>query len=189
GLLHFDRELGGGEAGGIHDIGPVDEFGERRRIKAKPFRADTGQELGAGRALRVVELLAAAILAKMLGVGGGEEGAEVVVEPPGDAGIGAVLEIHNGVVAGGELGGIEKRAGGVAEAAVLELRLAASAAIEFGENGGGGGAVKAMIVEKDPNVGQKTLLRAQDKDPLGWAGLVAKSRAAACHPVGKRRDA
>src|SRR6185437_505156 len=185
GLLHLDRELRGGEAGGVHDIGPMDQLGQRRGVELEALGADLGEKLGAGGAIRIVELLAAAVLAEMLGVGRGQEGAEMVVEPPGDARIGAVLEVHDGVVVARELGRIEQRIGLVAEAAVLEFGLAASAAVELGEDRRRGRAVEAMVVEKDPDSSQLLLLRAQVKDPLAWAGPRPKSSARAIQPVGK----
>jgi hypothetical protein len=49
----------------------------------------------------------------------GEEGREVVVEPPGDFGGGRIFEVDDGVLVAGEVGFIEKGAGAVDEAPEL----------------------------------------------------------------------
>ena len=76
--------------------------------KPKRSRADIADEGGAGFVARVVELAAAGIAAEVLLVGGVEEGALVMVEPPGEAGIGGILEIDDGVLVAIEQGGIEQ---------------------------------------------------------------------------------
>src|SRR5690348_16928329 len=117
--------MGAGELGLVNDVGPVDQLAQRRRVKAKVLLADVGDELGAGAVAGVVELLGVVLLAEVLGVAGAEEGALVVIEPPRDAGIGAVFEVHDGVIVAGELVGLEKIRGLVRQPAVLEAGLAA----------------------------------------------------------------
>ena len=58
---------------------------------------------------------------------GREEGAEVVIEPPGDSGRGGIFEIDDGVFVAGKVGLIKQRAGAVDEAVKLVFGVWADA--------------------------------------------------------------
>ncbi|HEX8811517.1 MAG TPA: hypothetical protein VF742_05955 [Terracidiphilus sp.] len=74
---------------------------------------DHGDETGTGFEIGVVELAVALILLKVLGVSRREEGALVMVEPPGNVGRTGVFEIDNSVFVTVELFLVEQRTGAV----------------------------------------------------------------------------
>ncbi len=89
GLGHFDGELGAGVEGAVDDVGPADELGDGGGVEAELGGRDVGEEAGAGDVVGVVE--AVALIAAVGDAGevvlvifGGEEGGEMVIEPPGD---------------------------------------------------------------------------------------------------------
>ena len=135
--FHFDGGLRVFVHGGIHDVGPVDEFGDRARIEAKALFGDHGDEAGAGLESRIVELAVAPVLFEVGGVGRGKKGAFVVIEPPGDFGRTGVLEIDDGILVAVELRLVEKSARTMQQAGVNEIHIAADAfPVETGEQGG-----------------------------------------------------
>jgi hypothetical protein len=80
----------------------------------------------------------------------GHEGALMVIEPPGEAGRGEVLEVDDGVFAGAEVGGGDASVGLVGESAILVGGGGADAlAMEPGEDRGGAGSVEALVVMQD----------------------------------------
>ena len=152
GLGETDGFFGRGKLCAVDDIAPVDEFGERLRVEAEFFGGDGGEELGAGLVGGVVEFFAGMILAEMLGVGGLEERALVVVEPPGEQRRARVFEIDDGVfvaVKGAVFKGLR---GFVRHAGVQEFGGGVDAlATEAREDGGGGSSVEAFVVEANPD--------------------------------------
>ncbi len=152
GSFHFDGGLGVGIEGAVNDVGPMDQIGHGRGIEAEALLRDHGNEAGAGLEIGIVELAVALILLEVLGIIGGEEGALVMVEPPGNFGRAGVFEVDDGVLVAVELLFIEQRSGAMDEAGELELGIAADAlAVKAGKQRGGGGSVKAFIVIEDPN--------------------------------------
>ena len=117
-----------------------------------------GDEAGAGDVGGVEELaegLGAVGLAcvEVLTVFGCEEGALMVIEPPGEPGGGGVLEVDDGVLVAGEVALKEEAVGFVDEALVGEVVDGADAlAVEAGEDGGGACAVEAVVVVEDAAV-------------------------------------
>jgi len=90
GRFHLDGRLGALVLGAVDDVGPVDELGEAAGVVVELRLRDVGDEAGAGDVVGIVEVaqgFGAVGLAglEVLLVFGGEEGAEMVVEPPGDA--------------------------------------------------------------------------------------------------------
>jgi hypothetical protein len=90
-------------------------------------------------------------LLKVLGVSGREEGALVMIEPPGDLGRTGVLEIDDSILVAVELLLVEKRARTMDQAGEDEFGVLANAlAIKTREQRGGGSSVKAFVVIEDP---------------------------------------
>src|SRR5260370_29036192 len=86
----------------------------------------------------------------MLRVFRGEECALVMVEPPGDLGIGRVLEIDDGVLVASEQAVVEKLRGFVGEARVHELRIRVEGPFkEAAEKGCRRRAVETVVVIED----------------------------------------
>ena len=152
GRFHLDGGLGVGIKGAVDDVGPVHQIGQRRGIEAEALLRDHGDETGAGLEIRVVELAVALVLLEMLGVGGRQEGALVVVEPPGNFGRAGIFEVDDGILVAVELLFVEQRAGAVDQAGEHEVGVAANAlAVEAGEQRGGGSSVKTFVVIEDPD--------------------------------------
>jgi len=96
-----------------------------------------GDEAGTGLEGGIVEFAVALILLEVLGVSRGEKRALVMVEPPGDVGRTAVLEVDDGILVAIELLLIEQRAGAVDQPGEFEFDVAADAlAVEALEQGG-----------------------------------------------------
>src|SRR5262245_34838369 len=86
----------------------------------------------------------------MLRVLRGEEGALVVVEPPGDFGTAAVLEVDDGVLIAVKQALIEELGCPVRHARVHELGIGVERALEeTAEVRSRGRAIEAMVVIKD----------------------------------------
>ena len=154
GLVHLDGHAGGSKAGAIDDVGPVKQIIEAGEVEAVGARGGPGDEACARYIVGVEEL--ARRVGGVLGglevgaVGRGEEGALVMVEPPGQAGGRRIFEVDDGVFAGAEDGVGDGAGGGVGEAAVLVgSRGAEDIGVEFGKDGGGTGSVEALIVVED----------------------------------------
>src|SRR5919199_5935312 len=81
----------------VYDVRPVDERGEGRFTEAEALGGDARDELGARLARGVPELLPRGVGAEVRFVFGSQKGRLVVVEPPGEAARGAVLEVDDGV--------------------------------------------------------------------------------------------
>jgi hypothetical protein len=75
----------------------MDQFRERLDIKAKLAARYIGQELCARLVVWIVKLVTGSIRAEMSRVRRTQEGALVMVKPPGNAGRAGILEIHNGI--------------------------------------------------------------------------------------------
>jgi hypothetical protein len=94
---------------------------------------------------------------EVLMIGGAEKGRQVMVEPPGDARRGAVLEIDDGVFVAGKVALVKERAGAVDESLICVGDLAAEAgsddlAIESREERRGTGSIEALVVVKNANL-------------------------------------
>jgi hypothetical protein len=82
----------------------------------------------------------------------GEEGGLVMVEPPGDAGRGGVLEIDDGVFVAGEFALVKERTGAMDQAVILVGCAGVDAlAMEASKQRGRTGAVETFVVVKDAN--------------------------------------
>src|SRR2546425_20821 len=87
----------------------------------------------------------------MFGVFRGEEGALVVIEPPGDFGIGAVFEINDGVLVAVEQAFVEELGGAVGQTSVDELGARVKRPIEkTAKVRGRSGSVETVVVIEDP---------------------------------------
>ena len=81
---------------------------------------------------------------------GREEGAEMMIEPPGDCGRWRVFEINDGVFIAGKFLLIEQRAGAMDESAEFVFRRRRDAfAVEACKQRGGTCAVKTFVVIKN----------------------------------------
>ena len=155
---HFDGELRGFVEGAVDDVGPVDELGDGGGVEAELGGRDVGDEAGAGDVVGIVEAVAlvAAVgdaVDVVLVIVGSEEGAEVVIEPPGDFGRWGILEVDDGVLVAGKVGFVEEGAGAVDEAAEFVGGVGADALmVKAAEEGGRAGTVKTLVVIEDPNV-------------------------------------
>ena len=144
--------------GSVDDVGPADELLHGLGIEAELCGRDVGEEAGAGGVGRVVEAAvgvaavfhAAAVVLLVLG---GEKGAEVMVEPPGDARRGGVFEVDDGVLVAGKVGFVEERSGAVDEAVVGVGGIFGDAlAVKAGEERRGAGSVETLVVVEDSDV-------------------------------------
>ncbi len=97
GLRESHRGFRRGILRAVDDVAPVNQLGQRLHVETELRAGHVGQQLGAGFVIGVVELVAAAVLPKVLGVGGSEERALVMVKPPGHARRARVFEIDDGV--------------------------------------------------------------------------------------------
>jgi hypothetical protein len=129
----------------------VHKFRDRRWIQTKTLLRDHRDEAGAGFEIGIIKLAVALILLKVLGIGRREEGALVMVEPPGNFGRAGIFEVDNGVFLAIELILVEQSAGAVDQTREFEIGIAANAlAIEAGKQRGGGSSVKTLVVIEDP---------------------------------------
>jgi hypothetical protein len=150
-LFHLDGGFGIGIKSAVNDVGPVHEIGDRSGIEAEALLRDHGDEAGAGFEIGIIKLAVALILLKVLGIGRREEGALVMVEPPGNFGRAGIFEVDNGVFLAIELILVEQSAGAVDQTREFEIGIAANAlAIEAGKQRGGGSSVKTLVVIEDP---------------------------------------
>ena len=119
--------------------------------KPKRSRGHAADERGAGFVARVVELPAAGIPAEMLLIFGVEEGALVMVEPPGQLRVAGVLEVHDGVFVAIEQRWIEELRRLVGHARIAKLRIRVDRARDkSAEVGSGRRPVKTVIVIEHP---------------------------------------
>ena len=122
GLGHFDGGLRALVEGAVDNVGPADELGDGSGVEAEAGGSDVGEEAGAGDVLRIEEAMACVeaighAVEVILMVLGSEEGAEVVIEPPGNFGRGGIFEVDDGVFVAGEVGFVKEGARTVDEAA------------------------------------------------------------------------
>ncbi len=89
---------------------------------------------------------------------GREEGAEMMIEPPGNFRRGRIFEIDNGVFVAGKVAFLKKGPGAMDEAVVFVLVVLPYAlAMEAGEERSRAGSIKALVVIQDANLQCATL--------------------------------
>src|SRR3989442_12424435 len=131
----------------------MNQFRHRARVKAEFFVRHRGQQFGARLVRGVVKLVAGAVLAEMFGVLGSEESALVVVEPPGAPRRARVLEVRNSVFIAVEDAFLPGLRGAMRHSGEVEFRPGMNLLpVEAVEKRRRGGAVKAAIVEAQPNL-------------------------------------
>src|SRR5690349_7054670 len=87
----------------------------------------------------------------MLVVGGRQKRGLVMIEPPGDARRGGVLEVHNGVFVAREILLVKERAGAVHQAVIFVGGIFGYAlAVEAREQRSRAGAIETLVVIEDP---------------------------------------
>ena len=105
----------------------MNEIGHGSGIETEALLGDSGNEAGAGLEIGIVKLAVALVFLEMSGVGGGQEGALVMIEPPGDPGRAGIFKVHDGVLVAIKLPLIKQRAGAVQQAGEDEAGIAANA--------------------------------------------------------------
>ena len=95
------------------------------RLIAKPLARHIGDKHGAGAIRRIVKLLAAVVVTEMLGVFRAQECALMMIEPPGQARIGRVLEIDDRVDVAIEQAVLKKLRRFVSQAGEFEIGVRA----------------------------------------------------------------
>jgi hypothetical protein len=127
----------------------MDELVEGTVLPAELLSGDACDELRAGFAMDVEELLPAPVRKEMRLVLGGEECRLMMVEPPGEAVVRAVFEIDDGVLVPVELIAVERVARPVHRRGVGHLRRRVHRRfIEFGEDRGTRHPVETIAVIK-----------------------------------------
>lgn len=155
-LGKFHGGFGSWELSTVNNVAPVDQVAKRLSIEAEFFVSDISDEHGAGLVIGIVIFVGARMFAKMLKIGGGEEGALVVIEPPSDLRRVRVFEIHDNVFIAVEDAVFPGLFGPVSHAGKAELGvLVDGVAIETIEEGGRSGTVKTAIVETQPDAGHR----------------------------------
>ena len=144
----LDRRAGVFVLRAVDNISPLDQFREVGGLKAILFGDRVGDELGAGFIGRVIELRRPGAGDEMLLVFGRQEGALVVIEPPGQARRRAVLEIDDSVfVAVEEFFFDELLIRFVGQPCEADLGGGADLLAEKArEHGGGRKTIKAMVM-------------------------------------------
>ncbi len=97
GAHQIDSFLGRRVLRPVDDVGPFDQLCQVRRVKSEAFPSHGRDVHGAGAETGVVHLAAAGVVPKVLRVLRRQECALMMIEPPGQARVGGVLEIHDGV--------------------------------------------------------------------------------------------
>jgi len=130
----------------------VHEISERCGIETEALLRNHGDETGARFECGIVELAITLILLEVLGVGGSEERALVMIEPPGNVRRARVLEIDDGVFVTVKLLLIKQRTGTVNESGEFKLDVTADAlAIEAREQSGRRSSIKTLVVVENPD--------------------------------------
>ena len=152
GLRHFDRSFGAFVKSAVHDVGPADQLGHRRRVKAEAGLRDVGNKTGAGGVIRdrrngdcVLPLLL--LQKKMLLIRRSKKGAQMMIEPPGNARRSAVLEVYDCVLVAGKIRLLKERSGAMHQPVITVVRIRANAfAVEAHEERSRTRSVKAPVV-------------------------------------------
>jgi hypothetical protein len=107
-----------------------------------------GKELGARFVGGVVEFFAGMVVAELVGIARGEEGALVVVEPLRELRGAGIFEVNDGVFIAIEDSIFERTRGFVSHACVKEFGVVVDAfAVEAREDGGRRSSVEASVVK------------------------------------------
>ena len=134
----------------VDDVGPVHQLVQIGRVKPHFSRAMVAMNFVHERKLGIVHFLVAALVSEVLGVFGRQERALVMIEPPGQARVGGVLEIDDGVLVAVEHASLKQPLRFVRQAGEGEFRAGMEPAFdEAAEEGRGGGAVEAVVVIED----------------------------------------
>src|SRR5439155_26825175 len=127
GVAQLDCRLRVGILGAVDHVGPVHQLLQVISLEAEFRGPDVGKEFGARTEFGPVEFPAAGVAAEVLGVGFAQEGALVMVKPPGQAVGTRILKVDDRVFITIEEVRLEELAGPVHQAAVVEHRLGVNA--------------------------------------------------------------
>jgi len=135
----------------VDDQRPLDQFAQIRRGEAKALAGHVRDERGAGFIARVVKLASARVAAELFGIRAAEEGALVMIEPPGEARVIGVFEIYDGVFVAIEQIRREDLRGPVGHACIAEFRIRVNRPRdETAEEGSRRCPVETMVVVEHP---------------------------------------
>ncbi len=158
-VRHFHGRLRRGVLCAVDDVTPADKLFQGPRIEAKFFLRDCGNEFCAGLEVRLVIHVRARVFAELLGVGGREESALVMVKPPGNFRGIRILEVDDNIFIAVEEAFIPGLRGAVRHAGEAELGGGVEAlAVKAVKKSSGGGSVKATIVETEPDPGHDEMM-------------------------------
>ena len=139
-------------AGTVDDVRPFNQFVQLGHAKAILFPGDVGDEHRA-RAVARIEVMLRRIGALVeFGVFGRQEGALMMIEPPGEPGLGGEFEVDNRVDAAIEQSRVPGLIGRVHHAGVHEVGAGMKLFTqETAEESGRGRPVEAMVVMENAN--------------------------------------
>jgi hypothetical protein len=147
---HLHRGFGVRVLGSVNDFRPTHQFGQIRRFPAPPLARHPRDESRARGRVGIVKFLFARIAPVLLGVLGAEKGALMMIEPPGQARIRRVLEIHDGVDVAVEHPVFEDLICLVSQAREEEFRIRVESLLEkAAEVGRRSSAIEAVVVIQD----------------------------------------
>src|SRR5579875_1381654 len=110
-------------------------------------------QLGAGAEFRVVELAAAGVLAKVLGVGFTQESALMMVKPPGKAVGAGIFEVDDHVLVADKHVFIKELACPMDQPSIGDFRRRVKfGAIQSRKKGGGSSPIKAFIMKANQDL-------------------------------------
>lgn len=147
-LIVEDRDLGAGERGRVDDLGPVDQLGVDRGVKAEVLGEDVREIPGATRSLGVVKTLARAVDLEVFAVAGQLKRRAMVIEVPGQGRVLGIAKVDDRDLVGArEVRFIKRIAAAVVlgDVNVLDI-IAMTHAHERAEQRGGGGPVETTAV-------------------------------------------
>ena len=138
---------GAGVEGAVHDVRPVDEVLQHAGVEPEAAAGDGGDQLGAGLEAGIEELFVAVPAPEVGLVLGSQEGAVMMVEPPGQPLVVGVLEVHDGVLVPLEEVVGKGLVGLVGHAEQPETGPGVDpGGVEAHEDGGRAGAVEAVVM-------------------------------------------
>src|SRR5882757_493701 len=132
GFRHFNSSFGAFVKRAVDNVRPTDQLRHRRGVKTETGLRDVRDEAGARSVLWVVEVAiarAAVPLAfqKVLVIRGCEKGAQMMIEPPGNARRGAVLEVDDCILVADKIRLVKEGSRSMHQSVIAVLRIMANA--------------------------------------------------------------
>ena len=180
---HLHRRLRALIQRAVHDVGPVNQLGNRLRIEPELRRPDMRQKAGAGCVVGIEKFPRcrtpgpSGSLRKCSWSCGVRNAREMMVEPPGDLRRGRILEVDNRVLVAGKLALIKQRASPMHQPVIIVGGVLRDAlAMEPRKQRCGTGPVETLVVVEHFDPQPHQLLSVHS----GKAGRVRIIRAAHC---------